>query len=95
MLLTCHLPGQERGNVGLVTEAGAGVYLPRVSQLADGISRLRDDSTTLASMRAAAARLARPDAADKVATLLAELAEVAGLDGRMEQSRGGSLPHVR
>lgn len=44
----------------------------------DGIARLRADTATLALMRAAAARLARPDAADKVATLLAELAEVAG-----------------
>jgi 1,2-diacylglycerol 3-beta-galactosyltransferase len=78
MVLTCRLPGQERGNVGFVTGAGAGVYWPRVSQLADGIARLRADTATLASMRAAAARLARPDAADKVATLLAELAEVAG-----------------
>ncbi len=75
MVLTCHLPGQERGNVGYVTRAGAGVYWPRVSQLADGIGRLRADAATLASMRAAAVRLARPDAADKVADLLSELAE--------------------
>jgi hypothetical protein len=54
------------------------VYRPRVTQLADGIARLRADTVALASMRAAAARLARPEAADKVAALLAELAEVAG-----------------
>jgi 1,2-diacylglycerol 3-beta-galactosyltransferase len=78
MVLTGHLPGQERGNVGFVTGAGAGAYWPRVSQLVDGIARLHADTATLASMRAAAARLARPDAADKVATLLAELAEVTG-----------------
>jgi 1,2-diacylglycerol 3-beta-galactosyltransferase len=105
MVLTCHLPGQERGNVGLVTGAGAGVYWPRVSQLADGISRLREDTATLASMRAAAARLARPDAADKIATLLADLAdvavlevaalEVAALDGRLEQPPSRGLPHLR
>jgi 1,2-diacylglycerol 3-beta-galactosyltransferase len=76
IVLTCRLPGQERGNVGFVTGAGAGVYWPRVSQLADGISRLRDDTVALAAMRAAAARLARPDAADKIAALLAELAAV-------------------
>ena len=76
MVLTGHLPGQERGNVGFVTGAGAGAYWPRVSQLADGIARLRADTVALASMRAAAARLARPEAADKVAALLAELAEV-------------------
>jgi 1,2-diacylglycerol 3-beta-galactosyltransferase len=77
IVLTGHLPGQERGNISFVTGAGAGAYWPRVSQLADGIARLRADTATLASMRAAAARLARPEAADKVAALLAELAEVA------------------
>jgi 1,2-diacylglycerol 3-beta-galactosyltransferase len=78
IVLTGHLPGQERGNVGFVTRAGAGAYWPRASQLADGIARLRADTATLASMRAAAARLARPEAADKIAAQLAELAEVAG-----------------
>jgi 1,2-diacylglycerol 3-beta-galactosyltransferase len=76
MVLTGYLPGQERGNVGFVTRAGAGVYWPRVRRLADGIARLRADTPALASMRAAAARLARPEAADKLAVLLAELAEV-------------------
>jgi 1,2-diacylglycerol 3-beta-galactosyltransferase len=75
MVLTGHLPGQERGNVGLVTGAGAGVYWPRVSQFADGLAQLRADPATLASMRIGAARLARPDAADRVASQLAELAD--------------------
>ncbi|HEX6450423.1 MAG TPA: glycosyltransferase [Trebonia sp.] len=74
MVLTCHLPGQERGNVGFVTAAGAGMYWPRVSQLAAGIARLRDDTVALGAMRSAAARLARPEAADAVAALLADLA---------------------
>jgi 1,2-diacylglycerol 3-beta-galactosyltransferase len=72
MVLTCHLPGQERNNVGFVTEAGAGMYLPRTSQLVDGISLLRRDPTALAVMRAASSRLARPDAAGSIAALLAE-----------------------
>ena len=71
MVLTGYLPGQERGNVGVVTGAGAGVFWPRVSQLVGGISRLRADTVALASMRAAAARLARPEAADKIAAHLA------------------------
>lgn len=83
MALTGYLPGQERGNVGFVTRAGAGAYWPRVSHLVDGIARLRADTAALTSMRAAAARLARPEAADKVATLLAELAE----GSRMWQQR--------
>lgn len=73
MVLTCRLPGQERSNVSIVTRAGAGMYLPRTSQLAAGIGRLRNDPATLESMRAAAAQLARPDAADRIAALLAEL----------------------
>lgn len=74
MVLTCHLPGQERNNVGFVTEAGAGAYLPRTSQLVAGIGLLRRDATALASMRAAAARIARPDAADSIAAQLVRTA---------------------
>jgi 1,2-diacylglycerol 3-beta-galactosyltransferase len=87
IVLTGHLPGQERGNIGLVTGAGAGAHWPRVSQLADGIARLRADAAMLASMRAASARLARPEAADKVVTLLAELAEAARPANRARQDR--------
>lgn len=71
MLLSCQLPGQEEGNVGYVTGAGAGLYLPRVSQLVAAIARLRDDAAELAAMRAASARLARQDAAGEVAGELA------------------------
>jgi 1,2-diacylglycerol 3-beta-galactosyltransferase len=86
MVLTCYLPGQERNNVGFVTGAGAGVYWPRISQLAAGIGRLREDTTALALMRAAATRLARPQAADRVADLLAELAEDVSLAGQRPRS---------
>jgi 1,2-diacylglycerol 3-beta-galactosyltransferase len=73
MVLTCHLPGQERNNVGFVTEAGAGLYLPRTGQLVDGISLLRRDAAALAAMRVASSRLARPDAAGSIAALLADI----------------------
>lgn len=75
MVLTGYLPGQERANVRAVTGAGAGVYWPRGNQFAGGIARLRADAGALAAMRAAAARSARPEAADKIAAQLAELAE--------------------
>ena len=74
MALTGYVPGQERGNVGYVTEAGAGVYWPSVSQLIRGLAWLRADPGTLTSMRASAARLARPYAAHKVAALIADVA---------------------
>ena len=75
MVLTCRLPGQEGNNVGFVAGAGAGLYLPRVSQLVAGIGRLRRDATALTSMRDAAARIARPDAADEIAAQLVEIAD--------------------
>jgi 1,2-diacylglycerol 3-beta-galactosyltransferase len=74
MLLTCRLPGQERGNPGQVTAAGAGMYLPRTGRLVAGVARLRDDAAALAAMRAASARLARPDAAAGIAAVVAGLA---------------------
>jgi 1,2-diacylglycerol 3-beta-galactosyltransferase len=77
LLLTSHLPGQEDGNVELVVTAGAGRYVPRVTDLVREIARLRADPAALEAMRAASARLARPHAAAETATLIAELAGTA------------------
>lgn len=74
LLLTSHLPGQEDGNVDLVVTAGAGRYVPRVTDLLREIARLRADPVALEAMRAASARLARPRAAAETAVLIAELA---------------------
>jgi 1,2-diacylglycerol 3-beta-galactosyltransferase len=73
ILLMSHLPGQERGGVQHVTRAGAGRYLPRTSQLVTAIGQLRDHPADLARMRAASARLGRPDAADRLAAMLDDL----------------------
>jgi 1,2-diacylglycerol 3-beta-galactosyltransferase len=72
--LTGYLPGQERGNVHCVTAAGAGMYWPSVSQLIRGLAWLRADPGSLTSMRASAARLAKPYAAYEVAALIADAA---------------------
>jgi 1,2-diacylglycerol 3-beta-galactosyltransferase len=74
LLLTSQLPGQERGNAGFAACAGAGSYVPTPRRLAAEVARLRADPATLAAMRAACARLARPGAATAIAATLADLA---------------------
>jgi 1,2-diacylglycerol 3-beta-galactosyltransferase len=75
LLLTSHLPGQERGNARLVAEAGAGRAAPRRRQMLRDLGELRRDPEALAAMRTASARLGRPGAAAAVAALLADLAD--------------------
>jgi 1,2-diacylglycerol 3-beta-galactosyltransferase len=74
LVLTSFVPGQEEGNAGYVTGAGAGVYAPRPRQLAAEVGRLRRDPAALAAMRDASARAGRPDAAAAIAMLLAATA---------------------
>jgi 1,2-diacylglycerol 3-beta-galactosyltransferase len=73
LLLTTHIPGQEKGNAEIVTGAGAGLRVADVRQLVSEIGRLRRDRGTLEAMGAASARLGRPDAAGHTATLIAGL----------------------
>ncbi|HEY1626473.1 MAG TPA: glycosyltransferase [Streptosporangiaceae bacterium] len=73
LLLTGHIPGQERGNSEIVTEAGAGLRVPGVRQLAAEIGRLRRDRGAIDAMGVASARLGRPDAAEVTARLIAGL----------------------
>ena len=73
LVLTAHLPGQERGNTELVTAAGAGCRAAGIRQLVAEIARLRDDRACLDSMRAASAWLGRPGAAADIAGLIAGL----------------------
>jgi len=74
LLLTSHLPGQEHGNTGYVTSAGAGAHVPGARHLAAEVARLRADPAALDAMRAAATRLARPTAATVIAARVAGLA---------------------
>jgi 1,2-diacylglycerol 3-beta-galactosyltransferase len=73
LLLTGHIPGQERGNSEIVTGAGAGLRVPGVRQLVAEIARLRRDRGAIDAMGVAAARLGRPDAAEVTARLIAGL----------------------
>lgn len=82
LLLTSHLPGQERGNGLLAARAGAGRPARGVRGMLRELARLRDDETALAAMRAGCGRLARPDAAARVADIVASLAQPQALGSR-------------
>jgi 1,2-diacylglycerol 3-beta-galactosyltransferase len=73
LLLTAHIPGQEKGNSEIVTSAGAGLRVPDVRRLMAEIGRLRRDHDAIEAMGAASARLGRPDAAGRTARLIADL----------------------
>jgi 1,2-diacylglycerol 3-beta-galactosyltransferase len=77
MVLTSHVPGQERGNTEFITGAGAGRRARGVRRLLAEIEDLRAGPGRLAVMRAASAGLGRPDAAAGIAEAIAGLAGVA------------------
>jgi 1,2-diacylglycerol 3-beta-galactosyltransferase len=74
MLLTSHVPGQERGNADVVARAGAGHRARGTRRLLAEIEDLRADRYRLAAMRSASARLGRPGAAAGIAEQIAALA---------------------
>jgi 1,2-diacylglycerol 3-beta-galactosyltransferase len=73
LLVTSHLPGQERGNAELVTAAGAGRRARGVRLLLAEIDSLRGDQERMRMMRAASARLGEPGAAGDIAAAIAGL----------------------
>jgi 1,2-diacylglycerol 3-beta-galactosyltransferase len=81
LLLTFHAPGQEKGNVEYVVRTGAGRHARGVRQLLRHIDQLRQNPAAVDAMRAASARLGRPDAATDIAAVLARLAGVTTPDG--------------
>jgi len=76
MLLAGQLPGQERGNTGIVVRAGAGRPVRGRRQLRTQLEDLRSSPSTLDRMRAAALRLGRPAASTEIADLVARAAGV-------------------
>jgi len=90
LIITSRLPGQEDGNAEFVVGAGAGRYAPRPADVVREVRRLRRDPGALDAMRAASARLGRPDAAASVAALLAGLAQpVPGQAAPVQAGQGG------
>ncbi len=82
MLLTWYIPGQERGNLEWVIGIGAGRYVPRARELVDAIAELSlPRSPGLAAIRAAVAAVARPEATERIAALIAGMA-CAAAEGR-------------
>jgi 1,2-diacylglycerol 3-beta-galactosyltransferase len=79
MLLTWYIPGQERGNLEWLVDIGAGRYVPRTNELIDTIAELSEPgSLGLAVMRAAVAAAARPEATERIAALIADMASTTG-----------------
>jgi 1,2-diacylglycerol 3-beta-galactosyltransferase len=89
LLLTSHVPGQEKGNTEFVVGAGAGLHVPGVAELVDEVARLRRDPAAVAAMRAAAARLGRPHAAAAAAE---RLAAMVGAEPRALDDLAGARP---
>ncbi len=88
LVLTSHVPGQERGNTEFVAAAGAGLHAPTLRQLVARIDQLRRDPAAVAAMRAASARIGRPGAAAEVAALLASLVPASAVPASAAASGG-------
>jgi 1,2-diacylglycerol 3-beta-galactosyltransferase len=75
MVLSGALPGHERPNVDYVVQAGAGIWAPRPDQAATVVRELlTPGNSQLARMAARTRTLARPDAAQRVAKILWDIA---------------------
>jgi len=70
LLLTGHLPGQERGNAEWVVSHGAGLHVRKLPQLIDAVLTLTDDPSQLAAMAGRARDVARPEASTTIAGLV-------------------------
>jgi 1,2-diacylglycerol 3-beta-galactosyltransferase len=74
LLLTSHLPGQERRNIEIVERTGAGRAARRISAMVRELDRMRADPAVLAAARDGCLTLASPAAAGQIADLIAGLA---------------------
>lgn len=77
VILYSRIRGQEDGNVSWVVDAGAGQWSPQPRKVVQALHRWLDDPAALDRARLACRQLARPQAADEIATLLVQKAEAA------------------
>jgi 1,2-diacylglycerol 3-beta-galactosyltransferase len=71
MILYSKLPGQEDGNVTFVTQEGAGIWAPKPDQIVASLENWVTDPEKRAQAALTCRRLARPQAAHKIASFLA------------------------
>lgn len=76
MILCKPLPGQEERNARVLTEAGAALRVRRIDDLPGALVAILTDAARRAKLAAAAARLARPNAAGEIAATIARLASM-------------------
>ena len=88
LLLTSHLPGQERGNAELVLQAGAGRSARGVRGMLAELAAMRADEEVLTGLRAGAAALAKPVAAAHAAAQVARTARAIPADRSAAASTG-------
>jgi processive 1,2-diacylglycerol beta-glucosyltransferase len=67
------LPGQEERNARVISEAGAGLRVRRLNDLAGTLERVLTDTRLRDDVAAAARKLARPNAAGEAASMIARL----------------------
>jgi 1,2-diacylglycerol 3-beta-galactosyltransferase len=72
LVLYARLPGQEDGNVTYVEHLRAGVWAPRPREVVDALRRWIDSPTAREAAAAASQRAAKPDAARRIARLIAD-----------------------
>lgn len=72
MVLYSRLPGQEEGNVSYVTNNGAGIWAPHPEQIVAAVRKWIEHPGLRREAAECSQSLARPDAARKIAHVLAE-----------------------
>jgi processive 1,2-diacylglycerol beta-glucosyltransferase len=75
LILSKPLPGQEERNARVLIDAGAAVAAEKPSELAGAVEMVLQSAPLRERMREAARVLARPDAAQAAATMIAQLIE--------------------